>query len=96
MKFAAVIEYLQDSARVEAARPAHRQYLRSLLAGGKLVASGPYTDGYGALIIYEAASAAEAEQILKADPFHDAGIFVRWTVRPWNPVMANRSLLPDG
>jgi uncharacterized protein YciI len=96
MKFAAVIEYIQDKDRIEAIRPTHRQYLKSLLAKGQLAISGPYLDGYGALIVYEANSAEEAETILKGDPFHANGIFVRWVIRPWNPVMANRELFPAG
>jgi uncharacterized protein YciI len=96
MKFAAVIEYIQDKEKIESHRPAHRRYLTSLLQQGRLAISGPFTDGYGALIVYEADSAQEAEEILKGDPFHAQGIFVRWEVRPWNPVMANRELFPAG
>ncbi len=46
------------------------------------------------LIVYEAPSREEAEKILKGDPFHQAGIFVKWQLRPWNPVIANHDLLP--
>jgi uncharacterized protein YciI len=92
MKHAAVIEYLQDPEKVQATRPAHRAYLAQLLAKGKLASSGPFTDGWGALIVYEAASTEEAEALLKGDPFHAAGVFVRWTIRPWNVVMANREM----
>jgi uncharacterized protein len=94
MKFAATIEYVTDKERVESIRPAHRQYLRGLLEKGKIAATGPFLDGYGALIIYEADSPEEAESLLKGDPFHANGIFVRWVIRPWNPVMANRELFP--
>src|SRR5262249_52425713 len=81
MKFAATIEYLQDKARVERSRPAHRQYLLSLRDRGQLAASGPFTDGSGALIIYEAATREEAEKLMQGDPFHQNGIFVRWDLR---------------
>jgi uncharacterized protein YciI len=94
MKFAAVIEYIADTEKVNALRPTHRAYLTSLLESGQLVAAGPFADNYGSLIIYEAADAAAAEAILKADPFHDGGIFVRWTIRPWNQVFANPQLMP--
>jgi uncharacterized protein YciI len=94
MKFAAVIEYLQDKEKVQSLRPVHRQYLTLLRDRGQLAASGPFTDDWGALIIYEAASAEEAEQLLRGDPFHQNGIFVRWVMRPWNPVVANRELFP--
>ena len=94
MKFAALIEYVSDKDKIESVRPTHRAYLRGLLEKGKLAISGPTLDGYGALIVYEADSPEEAEALLKGDPFHANGIFVRWTIRPWNPVMANRELLP--
>jgi uncharacterized protein YciI len=96
MKFAAIIEYLRDAEKVQALRPTHRQYLTDLLQRGQLAAAGPFTDGTGALIVYEAASAEEAEQLLRADPFHQGGIFLSWVLRPWNPAMANRDLFPAG
>ena len=94
MKYAAVIEYSQDKAKVEAARPAHRAYLTSLVEKNQLFEAGPFEDGYGALIIYEADSPEAAEALLKADPFHAAGVFIRWTVRPWKMVFFNQQLAP--
>ena len=66
VKYAAVIEYSPDKAKVEAARPAHRAYLTKLLEQGKLFASGPYADGSGALIVYEADTPEEADALLGA------------------------------
>ena len=86
MKYAASIEYLQDATVVEAHRPAHRAYLTKLLDEGKLFASGPYADGSGALIVYEADTPDDAESLLKADPFHAAGVFLHWTLRPWKVI----------
>jgi uncharacterized protein YciI len=94
MKFAAIIEYAQDKAKIAEIRPTHRQYLGSLKANGQLAASGPFTDDSGALIVYETASKEDAEALLKGDPFHQNGIFLRWQLRPWNPVIANRELFP--
>jgi uncharacterized protein YciI len=94
MKFAAIIEYSQDKEKIQAVRPEHRQYLASLKAKGQLAVAGPFTDDSGALIVYEAESAAEAERLLQADPFHANGIFLKWALRPWNPVMANRESFP--
>lgn len=93
MKFAATIEYLQDAEKVGAIRPTHRAYLASLIEQGKLVASGPFADASGALIIYEADTVEAAEAILKNDPFFHAGVFLKWTIRPWKMVMANPPLL---
>jgi len=94
MKIAAIIEYAQDKAKIAEIRPVHRQYLASLKAAGQLVASGPFTDDSGALIIYEAATKEDAEGLLKGDPFCANGIFLKWQLRPWNPVIANKDLLP--
>ena len=94
MKFAAIIEYLQDKSKIAEVRPVHRQYLASLKEKGQLAASGPFTDDSGALIVYEAATKEEAESFLKADPFNQAGIFVKYVIRPWNTVIANRELFP--
>jgi uncharacterized protein len=95
MKFAAIIEYSQDKAKIAEVRPVHRQYLASLKANGQLVASGPFTDDSGALIIYEAAMREDAEKLLQGDPFNKNGIFLKYQLRPWNPVIANRGLLPE-
>lgn len=93
MKYAAVIEYIKDAAKIDSIRPKHREYLNSLLAGGKLACSGPFTDGYGALIVYEAESAEDAEKLIRADPFHDGGVFVKWEVRPWKMVFTNPEIM---
>lgn len=94
MKYAAIIEYLQDKAKIAEVRPVHRQYLAGLKEKGQLAASGPFTDDSGALIVYEAGSREEAEGFLKADPFNQAGIFLKYVIRPWNTVIANRDLFP--
>jgi hypothetical protein len=95
MKFAAIIEYHPDSSKVSAARPPHRAYLAEIKRAGKLVVAGPFSDMTGGLIVYEAADAAEAEKLIKDDPFYAHGVFVNWTLRPWNPVMTNREMLPE-
>jgi uncharacterized protein YciI len=94
VKYAAVIEYSQDKALVEKHRPAHRAYLTSLIEKNQLFASGPTEDGYGALIIYEAGSPEAVEAIMTGDPFHAAGVFLTWTVRPWKMVFFNAALAP--
>ena len=94
MKYAAIIEYSQDKEKIQALRPTHRQYLALLRERGQLAASGPFTDDSGALIVYEAASAQEAEKLLQGDPFHQNGIFLKYVLRPWNPVIADRELFP--
>lgn len=95
MKFAATIEYISDKDKIGELRPAHRQYLSGLLEAGKLFCAGPFLDDFGALIIYEAETAEEAETLIANDPFRAGGVFVRWTVRPWKTVMGNASMMPS-
>jgi uncharacterized protein YciI len=94
MKFAAIIEYITDKEKVQSLRPLHRQYLTGLKERGQLAACGPFLDDSGALIVYEAASREEAEKLIQGDPFSQNGVFVRYQLRPWNPVIANRDLFP--
>ena len=93
MKFAAIIEYTQDKAKIAAIRPLHRQYLTDLRQRNQLVAAGPFLDDSGALIIYEAPSQADAEKLFQGDPFHKNGIFLQYQFRPWKPVFVNQDLL---
>jgi uncharacterized protein len=94
MKFAAVIEYTPDKAKIAEIRPAHREYLMGLKKEGKVALAGPITDDSGAVIVYEAESAADAEALIRADPFATGGVFVSWKIRPWNLLLVNRDLLP--
>ncbi len=96
MKFAALIEYSKDQALVSAHRPAHRAYLTNLVEKNQLFASGPTEDNFGALIVYEADTPEAVEALIRADPFHAAGVFLNWTVRPWKVVFFNAHLAPKG
>jgi uncharacterized protein YciI len=96
MLWVAWIEYTSDQAKVAEVRPKHREYEAKLLAEGKLALGGPLTDQFGALIVYEAETKEAAEELLKADPFAVAGVFVRWQLRPWKVVFANPQLVATG
>jgi uncharacterized protein len=84
-KFATVIRY-GNSDRIAEVRPRHREYLTVLKEQGKLFTSGPFEDDSGALIIYEADSLADAEALIEADPFREAGVFQSWEMKPWRQV----------
>ena len=94
MTYAVTIEYRSDPEAIAQHRPAHREYLRGLVAANKLAISGPFADDSGALIVYNADSEAEVEQLIHGDPFCRARVFERWAVRPWKIVMANSGLMP--
>jgi hypothetical protein len=95
MKYAAVVHFKADDPRLPEIRPAHRQYLATLFEQGKLVLCGPFTEGGGALIVLETPTKEDADAILKADPFSQAGVFTSWDMSPWNILYANKSMLPD-
>jgi len=95
MKFAAIIEYAQDAGKIAQVRPAHREYLQNLKKNGNVVLAGPFTDDSGGLLIYEAESASQADQMIRDDPFFKEGVFVSWVLREWRPVTANLALLPQ-
>ena len=82
-KFAAIMTFGDDAARLEA-RARHREYLQRLLAEGKLHESGPWADDSGALIVYEAADEAEARGLLAEDPYSRAdGVLAGVELREW-------------
>ncbi len=84
-KFAAILTFGNTEQRL-AARPAHREYLKSLLDSGKLAASGPWVDESGALIIYEAADEAEVRKLMAADPYNNGEIITNVELKEWHQV----------
>jgi uncharacterized protein YciI len=93
MKFVNYARYVNDERAVSNIRPRHREYMSRLLADGKLVTGGPFTDGSGALFIYEADSLQAATAILSGDPYLTHGVLASYELRPWETVSANPDLL---
>ena len=85
--FAVTLTFTDDTERRLEIRPAHREYLRTLLAQGKLHESGPFVDDSGALLVYDAADVAEVQELLSADPYTPAGVIAGASIKEWNVVM---------
>ncbi|SMD07875.1 YciI family protein [Lentzea albidocapillata] len=85
-RFAVELVFGPDREKRLAVRPEHREYIASLAEKGVILASGPYADDAGALIIYEAADEASVKEIIAADPYTTANV-AQWTIREWNPLM---------
>lgn len=83
MKAAAIIEYIEDIEKVKGTFTAHRNYLRTFLENGKLLAAGPFGNNSGALWILEVETIEEADEIVKGDPFVLADVIVSWKIRPF-------------
>ena len=81
--YAVTYVYSPDTDALDRLRPEHRAFLAD--ADGVLL-SGP-TDDNGALIIWEAKSAAEVEEVLDEDPFWSADLITERAVVGWSPVI---------
>jgi uncharacterized protein YciI len=85
-RFAVELVFGPDREKRLAVRPEHREYIASLAGKGVILASGPYADDTGALIIYEADDEASLKEIIAADPYTPANV-AEWRIREWNPLM---------
>lgn len=84
------VEYVygaESAADRDEHRPTHREWLNELVGQGKLLASGPFVDNAGALLLFVAGSEAELNDLLKQDPFAAAGVISAVKTTQWNPVI---------
>lgn len=61
---------------------AHRDYVRKLINDGHHARSGYWAERGGGMMIFQAASRAEAERIVAADPLIENGC-VQYTLHEW-------------
>lgn len=98
MWYAVISEDHEDSLESRlAARPAHIDRLKALLAEGRLLLAGPHpavdnpdpgTAGFtGSLVIVEFDSLESAQSWANDDPYIAAGVYRQVTVKPFNPVL---------
>jgi uncharacterized protein YciI len=83
------VEYVYAAESTEArnaARPAHREWTAGLAREGALLASGPYGDGAGALLIFKAADENALNEILKQDPYAGANVVAGIRTTEWAPI----------
>jgi uncharacterized protein YciI len=98
MLYAILAEDVDDSlARRLRVRPRHLERLEHLQQAGKLVIAGPHpaiddqdpgSAGFtGSLIVAEFASQLDAQAWADADPYVEAGVYARVTVKPFKQVL---------
>lgn len=94
MKLHAVIyRYADDPTRLDEHRPRHKDYLASLFEQGRIVISGPLTDGApGALLIIDADDADQVAAFLDLDPFWELGLIADRQIRSWQPFFGTARL----
>jgi uncharacterized protein YciI len=92
--FLLTYEYADNIGELRAKqRPAHLEYLKTLIDAKKLVVSGPLVNPIdGALLICQAENAAAVETMAKNDPFFAAGIIKAFRVREWEAAMGKENL----
>ena len=93
MRYANLVTYVPDADKVSALRPSHQAYVRMLMGQGKLLLAGPFTDGSGALFVYEADTMAAAEKLAIDDPYHDGGAFADYRIAEWDIRAVHPTLL---
>ncbi|CAN5450319.1 hypothetical protein BH10PSE11_BH10PSE11_17700 [soil metagenome] len=94
MKFVNYITYVPDAEKVESVRPAHRDYAHQLRTDGKIVIAGPFADGAGALIVYEAEDRTAAEALAANDPYAKGGVWIKYEIHPWTILGGSFAFLP--
>jgi uncharacterized protein YciI len=62
----------------------HFAYMRELMKSGKVITAGPMTDNHTTVIVLATKEWAEAEEILKKEPFHREGVLKMVKHMVWN------------
>lgn len=98
MLYAIISEDVPNSLPLrQSVRPAHLERLEQLKQQGRLILAGPHPAidsndpgdaGFsGSLVVAEFDSLAEAQSWADTDPFVDAGVYQRVTVKPFKKVL---------
>ncbi len=83
--YAVTYRYADQPEVIAEHRPAHREYIASLLGEGGLIASGRTEGGEtpSALLLFQAESVAEVEKVLDPDPFWTLGLIEKREIVEW-------------
>ncbi len=84
------VEYVydpdQEGLRAEH-RPEHRAWLEGLVEQGRVLASGPFADGSGALLVFSSETESHLNELVGQDPFAREGVISAVKTTAWNPVI---------
>jgi uncharacterized protein YciI len=83
--YAVTYRYADNPEVIAQHRPAHRDYIATLLGEGGLIASGRTEGGDtpSALLLFEADSVVEVEKLLDPDPFWTLGVIQKREIVEW-------------
>lgn len=79
--------YADDRALLDAARPAHREWLAGHVEAGRVLGAGPWGDDSGGFFVLAAADRAEVDELLAQDPYTTGGVAAARVVREWKIVL---------
>ena len=79
--------YTDDTALLDAVRPAHREWLSGHVESGRVLGGGPWADGSGGFFILAAADAAEVDEVLAKDPYTTERVAASRVIREWTIVL---------
>ena len=68
-------------------RPSHLEHLGEFDRQGRVILAGPLTDGHGSLIVLEADTLAEVQEIAQRDPYVRGGVFESVDIHPFLQVL---------
>lgn len=86
--FAVEYVYGPDAVDIRAKhRPAHRDWVASRVGEDTILASGPFGDGSGALIIVKVDNESLLRSLLAEDPMSIAGGIAETRITEWSPVL---------
>ena len=83
--YAVTYRYADQPEVIAEHRPLHREYIAPLLGEGGLIASGRTEGGEtpSALLLFQAESVAEVENVLDPDPFWTLGLIEKREIVEW-------------
>ncbi|MBO8172296.1 MAG: hypothetical protein H0Z33_10435 [Bacillaceae bacterium] len=82
MKYVAFL-HIVDAEKNRQVRPAHLDYVNRLYEEGKILMAGPFTDGKGGMVVYEAPDIETAKKLAENDPVIVEGARTL-ELREWN------------
>lgn len=90
-KFAVTYTYSDDTGTRDRIRPAHRDYLGTLVEQNRLlVAGGLESEGSaGALLIFQSDDVVQVRSWVADDPFVQAGVTTSIDVTKWTPALGS-------
>jgi uncharacterized protein YciI len=95
--FALLYDVVEDfAARRQPYRARHLSLAQAAHARGELVLGGAFAEPVdGALLVFHCSDRSVVESFAESDPYVQAGLVRRWTVRPWSVAIGDRSFKPS-